>query len=492
MSSTPPPLAADAAAADREWRMLIGGAFAPAAASYETLDPSTGERLASVPDGAAADVDAAVAAAKAAVPAWRATPPRERARVLRELATVLRANQQELAFLDAADGGFPITNMHNDVLWGADLLDLFADWALELGGETLPVSAEHLHYTVREPFGVVGRIIPFNHPIFFAAGKIAAPLMAGNAVVLKPADQTPLSALRMAELFNDLLPAGVLNVVTGDGPGVGRALSAHPDVRRLAFIGSERVGRAIQADAAAAGVKTVTLELGGKNAMIVLPDADLEKAAAGVVAGMNFIGSQGQSCGSNSRVLAHESIEAELVERVTAIVEGLRIGPALDPATQVGPLVSAAQLARVERYVGLGVDEGARLVTGGRRPEGRGGGWYYEPTVFAGVRPEMTIAREEIFGPVLSVMTFSETDEAVRLANDVAYGLTGSVWTRDLALAHRLVRDLEAGYLWINGSSRHFWGVPFGGTKASGVGREECLDELLSFTETKAVHVLLD
>ena len=201
MSSTPPPLAADAAAADREWRMLIGGVFAPAAAAYETLDPSTGERLATVPDGAAANVDAAVAAAKDAVPEWRATPPRERARVLRELATVLRANQQELAFLDAADGGFPITNMHNDVLWGADLLDLFADWALELGGETLPVSAEHLHYTVREPFGVVGRIVPFNHPIFFAAGKIAAPLMAGNAVVLKPADQTPLSALRMAELL---------------------------------------------------------------------------------------------------------------------------------------------------------------------------------------------------------------------------------------------------------------------------------------------------
>lgn len=463
----------------------ISGRFEP------VIDPSVEDPIGEVAWAEAPDVDRAVTAALEAFAAWRRVPPRDRGRQVRSLAAILREHQEELARLDAVDGGFPVVNMRNDVLWAAELLELFADWAMELKGDTIPASAEHLHFTQREPFGVVGRIVPFNHPIFFAAGKVAAPLVAGNTVVLKPAEQTPLSALRFAELASEVLPPGVLNIVTG-GREAGDALVRHPQVRRLAFIGSDAVGRAIQRGAAEAGVKDVTLELGGKNAMIVFPDADLDAAAQGVVAGMNFIGSAGQSCGSNSRLLVHHDIAEDLTQRVVARVEQLQLGLPLDETTQVGPLVSGAQRERTEQFVAAARDDGAILRTGGRRPAGMERGFYYEPTVFSGVQPQSTLGQQEVFGPILAVMAFDEADEAVKVANDVDYGLTASVWTSDLTLAHRTVRDLEAGYIWINGSSRHFWGVPFGGTKSSGVGREESIEELLSFTHTKAVHVLLD
>jgi 2-formylbenzoate dehydrogenase len=477
-----------------QWRLLIGGELVEprSGRSADSIDPATEQTAARFPDGGSADVDAAVQAARRACPSWRRMAARERGRLVRGLAEIILRHEDELAFLDALDGGFPVTSMHNDVHWAAELLELFADWAIELKGETVPASAEHLHYTLREPFGTVGRIVPYNHPLFFAAGKIAAPLVAGNAVVLKPADQTPLSALRMGELFRDALPPGVLNIVTGIGPEAGSALVAHPDVHRLAFIGSEAVGRAIQRDAAAAAVKTVSLELGGKNAMVVFPDADLERVAQGVVAGMNFIGSQGQSCGSNSRVLVHVDVADEVVERVAATVEDIRIGSPLDPATQMGPLISQQHLERVQAYIAAGREQGAALVTGGGRPNTLDRGYFLQPTVFTGVQPDMRIAREEIFGPVLSIMTWRDRDEAVALANGVDFGLTASVWTSDVKCAHSVARDLEAGYVWINGSSRHFWGLPFGGVKASGVGREESLEELLSFTQTKTVNVVLD
>src|SRR5882757_1560036 len=352
--ATPLELAPKAVSA-HPWRHLIGGELVESASgmTFTTFDPATEDELAEVPDGGVLDVALAVEAASAAFPAWRDIAPRDRGRLIRQLAIALRERVEEFAFIDAVDGGFPITNMHNDVAWAAELLELFADWAIELKGETIPASGEHLHYTLREPFGVVGRIVPFNHPIFFAAGKIAAPLVAGNTVVLKPADQTPLSALRMGEVFAGLLPPGVLNIVSGQGSEVGEALVAHPEVRRLAFIGSDRVGRAIQANAAAVGVKEVTLELGGKNAMIVFPDADLDRAARGVVAGMNFVGSQGQSCGSNSRLLVHSEVADVLAERVVRLVGEIRIGSPLHSETQMGPLVSEAQLQRTERYVEL-------------------------------------------------------------------------------------------------------------------------------------------
>jgi 2-formylbenzoate dehydrogenase len=381
--------------------------------------------------------------------------------------------------------------MRGDVGWGAEVLDLFADYASHLGGRTIPASVENLHFTRRVPFGVVARIVPFNHPAMFAAAKVAAPLMAGNAVVLKPSDITPLSALRFAEIAADVLPPGVLSVITGNGPTASSALVRHPLVRRIGFIGSERVGRIIQRDAAEVGVKEVSLELGGKNALIVCPDADLDAAAAGIVAGMNFAWSEGQSCGSTSRVLLHASVADEVLGSVLERIAAIRIGSPIDPDTQMGPLASRAQYEKSRRYIDIAAGEGAELAYGGKRPDGLDRGHYLQPTVFTGVRPEMRIAQEEVFGPVMSVLTYTELDDAVRIANGVDYGLTASIWTRDVSTALSLADRLEAGYVWVNGSSRHFWGVPFGGTKSSGIDREECVEELLSYTEVKAVNVLV-
>ena len=404
---------------DHRWRLLIDGSLVtPIAGRHATTtDPATELVAAHVPDADEADVDRAVRAAREAWPAWRRLAPGERAQLVRELGRAVLERREEFAFLDALDGGFPISSMRNDVAWAAELTELFANSAMALGGDTVPASAEHLHYTTRDAFGVVGRIVPFNHPLFFAVGKVAAPLVAGNTVVLKPAEQTPLSALRFGELAADMLPPGVLNVVTGLGPGVGRALVAHPEVRRVAFIGSDAVGRAIQREAAERGVKNVTLELGGKNAMLVLPGADLERAADGVVGGMNFVGAAGQSCGSNSRVLVHRDLEHELVERVAARVEELRIGPPLSDDSEVGTLISAAQRTRTEEYVEIGIREGAQVVRGGRRPSGFDRGYYYEPTVFRGVDPRSRLGQEEVFGPVLSIMTFTTEEEAIAIAN---------------------------------------------------------------------------
>jgi 2-formylbenzoate dehydrogenase len=481
---------------ERPWRLLVGGRLVEACEHGRYIDesPVTEEPIAEVPDAGPADVDAAVSAAQAGFEAWRRVSARNRGRVVRQMAGVLRQHRDELALLDAIDGGNPVTAMGGDVDWAAEIMELFADWAIELKGQTIPASAEHVHYTMREPYGVVARIVPFNHPILFAAAKIAAPLVAGNAVVLKAPHQTPLSALRMGELFADLLPPGVLTVLTGQGPATGDAVVRHPAIRRIAFIGSEPTGRAIQRAAAETGVKEVSLELGGKNALLAFPDADPDAVAASAVGGMNFTWSQGQSCGSTSRLLVHRDIADRVVEGVLRRVEAIRIGSPLDPATEMGTVVSRQQYERSLGYIAAGRDEGARLLTGGTRPDGPGfeKGFFLRPTIFTDVRPTMRIAREEIFGPVLSVMTFDDEAEAVRTANGVEYGLTASVWTNDLRRAHRLARELEAGYVWLNGSARHFWGTPFGGYKASGIDREESLEELLSFTQLKTVHVLLD
>ena len=406
---------------------------------------------------------------------------------------MLEDHADELALLDAIDGGHPVTSMRLDVAMGADTLRLFAGLGIELKGATIPATADNLHLTVREPCGVVGRIIPFNHPIMFAAGKIAAPLVAGNAVILKPPETAPLSALRMAELFAGLLPPGVLNVVVGDGPAAGRAVARHPAVRRIGFIGSDVTGRSVQRDAADAGVKDVTLELGGKNALIAFPDADPAQVAAGAVAGMNFVRSAGQSCGSTSRLLLHSSIADEVLALVAKRMSAITIGSPLDPATEMGPLASRAAYDKTLRYIAIGREEGAVVLTGGGRPAGLANepGLFIAPTLFGGVRPEMTIAREEVFGPVLCALTWTDEEEAVKIANAVPYGLTGSIWTNDLGRAHRVAMALDAGYLWINGSSRHFAGVPFGGVKQSGVGREESLEELLSYTQLKTINIML-
>jgi len=484
-----------AAVGARDWRLAVGGRLRPAdgGRTYDVECPATEARLAAAPDASAEDVDEAVRRAADAGSSWRALDVRERGRRLRALAEAVRAHAEELALLDALDSGNPLSAMRNDVSWGADVLDLFADYGSHLGGSTIPASPDNLHFTRRSPFGVVARIVPFNHPLFFAASKAAAPLMAGNTVVLKPSDITPLSALRLAEIADGILPPGVFSAVTSDGPTASSALVRHPLIRRIGFIGSDRVGRIIQRDAAEVGVKEISLELGGKNALIVCPDADLDAAATGIVNGMNFAWSEGQSCGSTSRVLLHASIADEVLELVRERVAAIRIGFPSDPETQMGPLASRAQYDKSRLYIDVALAEGATLFQGGQRPQGGTfeRGHYLEPTIFTDVRPSMRIAQEEVFGPVMSVLTWTDLDDAVAIANGVDYGLTASVWTRDVSTALGLADRIQAGYVWINGSSRHFWGVPFGGTKSSGTGREESVEELLSYTELKAVNVLV-
>jgi 2-formylbenzoate dehydrogenase len=480
---------------ERPWRMLIDGALVEAAdgSTYPTSDPATGRRLAEVPAAGAADVDRAVAAAERGGAEWRLVPVRERAGVLRRLAATIRDHADELGLLDAFDSGNPVTAMTGDAGIAAEMVEMYADWVAELGGRTYPGDQDHLHYSILEPFGVVARIVPYNHPVMFAASRLAAPLLAGNAVVLKAADQTPLSALRLGELAADLVPPGVVAVLTGAGGIAGRALVEHAGVRRIAFTGSVATGQAILQQTAQAGIKHVTLELGGKNPMLVLADADADEAAEGAVRGMNFHWTAGQSCGSTSRLLVHRSLVDAVTEAVVDRARAVRIGDPVDPSTEMGCLVSTVHRDRVMGFVERGRQEGLRLVTGGAGVHGDpfGAGPFVEPTVFAQVPSTSALAREEIFGPVLVIIPFDTEAQAVEMANSTSYGLTASIWTRDLGRAHRLARAVQAGYVWINTASRHFAGLPFGGVKDSGLGREEAEAEVASFTQTKAVSAYL-
>lgn len=471
--------------------MLIGGERC-GAASGETLearDPASGELLGRFPRGDSRDVGRAVDAAAAAFPAWRAMPATERAACLLALADRVQEHAEELAAIDVADNGSPIKEMRNDAGIAVAQMRYFAGLALQLRGETIPTGHDRVNYTLREPFGVVGRIIPFNHPLMFAASKIAAPLVAGNTVVLKPSEHTSLSALRLAEMIEESFPAGVVNVVTGLGAEAGDALVAHPAVRRLAFIGSVEIGLSIQRRAAESVVKAVTLELGGKNPIAIFPDADLDAAVDGAVRGMNFTW-QGQSCGSTSRLLVHHSLHDEFVERLAARLEAMRSGPPADESTDTGAIVHERQFEKVMSYLELGRQEGARVVAGGGKVAIEGmADRFVRPTLFEGVRPDSRLAQEEIFGPVLTAIPFRDYEEAVAIANSVSYGLTASVFTGDLGVAHSFARDVEAGYVWVNDSSRHFLGAPYGGVKNSGVGREEGIEELGSYAEPKNVNV---
>jgi 2-formylbenzoate dehydrogenase len=475
----------------RHWHVLIGGRAVEPQRIYDIEDPSSGTPFATAPDCTDREVDDAVRAAARAQPDWAAIPPRRRAAALRGLAALVLEHREELALLDAVDGGFPLPMMRSDVDAALELMHLFADLALDLGGRTIPVS-ENLHYTVQRPYGVVARIGAFNHPFLFAASKIAAPLVAGNAVVLKAPDQAPLSSLRLAELAAEALPRDLVITVSGHGASTGRALVRHPTVRRIGFIGSPATGRAIQRDAAEVAVKNVSLELGGKNAQIVLPDADLDAAAEAAVQGMNFTWTAGQSCGSTSRLLLHESIADQVTERVAEIVSAIRVGHPLDEHTQMGPLISRQQYDKTLTAIENGKRAGARVMAGGGRPDSvNQSGWYVAPTVLADVEPSSSLAQEEVFGPVLSVLTYADADEALRIANSVEYGLTASIWTNDLSAAHRMAAAVDAGYVLVNSPSRHFWGLPFGGVKSSGVGREESSEELVSYTETKTTTIVL-
>jgi betaine-aldehyde dehydrogenase len=466
------------------------GKWQKASRYAEVINPATGESLGKVTDGTVADAEAAIAAAKAAFKDWRRVPPLERAKMLREIANVLRKNGDELAMLDAADCGNPYAEMVRDAGAGAAQLDFYAGLVTEMKGASIPMGPDVVNFSVREPFGVVGRIIPFNHPFMFAAGKSGAPLAAGNTVVLKPPEQAPLSALRLAELIDGILPPGVWNVVPG-GREVGQVLASHPDVAMAALIGSVPTGRSVM-KAASDTLKPVLLELGGKNALIAFADADLDAVSAAVVDGMNFTWC-GQSCGSTSRAFIHEKIYDAVIERAKASIKRYKPGIPTNPATTMGSIISQVQYDRVMKYIAAGKEDGARLVTGGKRPDDAAlaKGLFIEPTIFADVNMGMRIGKEEIFGPVLSVFKWSDEDKMLAEVNQVEYGLTCSIWTNDLATAHRTAASVEAGYVWINEVSKHFLGAPFGGYKQSGIGREECIEELLRFTREKNIHVNL-
>jgi betaine-aldehyde dehydrogenase len=475
--------------------MLIGGELtgSESARWMESINPATEELLGRVPLGTAKDVARAVDAATRAQGEWAALPVAKRADYLHRVADGLSARAEEILRVEVMDTGNTIAKMRDDVRKAVAQIRYFAGLGYEVKGQTVPSTPDNLHITLREPYGVVGRIIPFNHPIGFAASRMAAPLIAGNTIVEKPSDQSPLSAGILAEIVHGVMPPGVVNIVTGTGAEAGDALVRHPGVKRIAFIGSVKTGMAIQKAAAETAVKNVSLELGGKNPMIVFPDANYQKALAAAVGGMNFAW-QGQSCGSTSRLFLHESLHdrflADLVQRVGA----LRIGDPLDEASQMGPVNSRGQFEKVLYYIRAGQEDGAQLMTGGKVPQGKlfERGYWIEPTVFAGVTRDMRIAREEIFGPVLSVFKWSDPEDAIELANATEYGLTAAIWSRDLNTALKTARRIQSGYIWINGVSAHYRGVPFGGFKNSGTGREEGMEELLSYTEEKAIHILLD
>jgi acyl-CoA reductase-like NAD-dependent aldehyde dehydrogenase len=474
--------------------MLIDGKLVPSESGQwmDSIDPSNEEVLGRVPKGTAKDVELAVSAAERAQPGWAALPVSKRADYLYKLSDELAKRADEILRVEVMDTGNTIFKMRDDVGKAIEQLKYFAGLGYEVKGQTVPSTPGNLHLTVREPYGVVGRIIPFNHPINFAASRMAAPLIAGNTIVEKPSDQSPLSASILAEIAAQIMPAGVVNIVTGTGAEAGDALVRHPRVKRLAFIGSVKTGMMIQKSAAEVCVKNVTLELGGKNPMIVFPDADYDKALAAAVGGMNFAW-QGQSCGSTSRLFLHESLHDRFLADLVKKVSSLRIGPPLSEDSQMGPMNSKLQYEKVQHYIKAGQEDGARLMTGGKRPEGKGfeKGYWIQPTVFADVKADMRIAREEVFGPLLSVFKWRDIEEVVQIANSVEYGLTGAIWTNDVTTALKTARRIQSGYIWINGASAHYKGVPFGGFKNSGTGREEGIDELLSYTEEKAIHIML-
>jgi betaine-aldehyde dehydrogenase len=410
--------------------------------------------------------------------------------MLRRIAEVLRKHAQELAMIDAADCGNPVAEMVNDAMVAAAQIEFFAGLVTEMKGNSIPMGPNAVNFSVREPRGVIGRVIPFNHPFMFCAGKSAAPLAAGNTVVVKPPEQSPLSSLRLAELIDGILPPGVFNVVPG-GKEVGAALAGHRDVAMIALIGSVPTGRAVMR-AASDTVKPVMLELGGKNALIAYPDSDPDEVAGAVIAGMNFTWC-GQSCGSTSRAFIHEKIYVPVLARVKEKIAYFKPGIPTDPATTMGAIVSKVQFDRVMSYIASAKQEGARLLCGGASPNDPmlAKGFYVEPTVFADVNMTMRIAREEIFGPVLGCFKWSDEAKMLEEVNMVEYGLTCSIWTNDISIAHRTAAAVEAGFVWINEVGKHFVGVPFGGVKQSGIGREECFDEMLAFTQEKNIHVRL-
>jgi phenylacetaldehyde dehydrogenase len=480
----------------RPHQLLIGGRWVPAKSgkTFAVEDPATLEVIAQVAEGDAADIDLAVAAARRAFESgpWARMLPAERARLVWRLGDLLEEHAEEFAELEALDNGKPVTAAREgDVAGSIEMFRYMSGWATRLVGETIPVSSpgNWLAYTVREPVGVVGQIIPWNFPLMMAAWKLAPALAAGCTIVLKPAEQTPLSALRFGELILEAgFPEGVVNIVTGYGETAGARLAAHPEVDKIAFTGSTEVGKLI-VQAAAGNLKRVSLELGGKSPQVVFPDAKLDNAIAGTASAIFY--NMGQCCTAGSRLFAHKKVFDKIVDGLTSEAAKLKIGHGLDPTTTLGPLVSDEQHKKVLGYLDAGRSEGAEVVTGGGGVGSRG--YFVQPTVLAKTNRDMKVVREEIFGPVVCVQPFEEDDldGIAKFANDTEYGLSASIWTQDLTRAHTLARRIKAGTVWIN---CHNWGdaaLPFGGYKQSGWGREMGKEVMENYTETKAIGARL-
>jgi len=487
----------------RPKRLLIGGQWVEAASgqTFPSVNPSTGEVIAELAEADATDADRAVAAARAAFEGpWRRMKPRDRQALLWALADAVQAHYEELRLLEVLDMGSPIGNLGRRrpgspaPAWEAEVLRYFAGWATKIHGETIPnsIPGSVLSYTLKEPVGVVAAIVPWNRPISNAIWKIAPALATGCTMVLKPAEEASLAALRIGELLTEAgLPDGVVNIVTGFGGCVGAALVEHAGVDKVAFTGSTPTGRRI-IHAAAGNLKRVSLELGGKSPDVVFADADLSRAVPG--AAMGVFANSGQVCCAGTRIYVERAIYDEFVDGVSAFADGLRVGNSLDPETRIGPVVSAEQLERVTGYLEVGREEGARITAGGRRleTEDLAKGYFVAPTVFADVRDDMRVAREEIFGPVACVLPFDSLSEVAARSNDTTYGLAGGIWTRDVGKAHRLASEMQTGTVWVNTMLLFDPAVPFGGYKMSGWGLEMGQHSLDEYLNVKSVWINMD
>ena len=485
-------ITSDTTALANPTKILINGQWVEPASGkyYDNINPTTGESIGPVAEGSAEDIDRAVQAARAAFDdgPWSRLHPADRGRLVMKFAELVRENARQLAEIDARDAGKPVTNsLRVDIPAAIDCLEYYAGWADKIHGETVPVRGPMFTYLLRQPVGVVGQIIPWNFPVMMAAWKLGPALATGCTVILKPAEQSPLSALRLGELAQEAgFPPGVVNIVTGFGEA-GAALVEHPSVDKIAFTGSPEVGRII-VRASAATLKKVSLELGGKSPNIVLADADVKAAIKGASAGVFF--NQGEVCSAGSRIIVERSVYEPFLEGLNERARTIRVGDPLDEKTYMGPVVSEEQFDRVLSYIDIGKDEGARLVAGGERIGDHG--FFVQPTIFADVDNRMRIAQEEIFGPVASVIAINDVEEAVRVANDTCYGLAAAVWTKDVQKAHAVAHKVRAGTVWVNTYGATDTRSPWGGFGDSGFGRELGRQALDLYTEYKSVWIALE